>query len=517
MIGFLKYSCSILLLCVLGVCLLVFLPLKSAPLLGAKGSFSLRDVNVIDTLTGDIATGMTVVIENGRILKIVSSDQFTPRVDIVDIEAQGKYLLPGLWDMHTHSLKLSPQLHHPLFIRYGVTSVRDMSGCLSEADSYWACPDDRRQWEREAIQGERVSPRYPLQSSYQTNGGNEVPENYPSFFRLTSPADAEQLVDFYARQNVDFIKPYTELSAGQFDHVAESSARKGIAIAGHKPLSVSLSHALAAGMESIEHGRLFLFECFSGIESFRQLENPVSHYDAQFMREMLQNQDREKCTALMESMAISGAAWVPTLTTLNMSAKSREPSFRDDPRLQYIPYIVRKLLWDQDINRASRKGYDFEEQFVHEDFFAAASAQVGHANRLGVILLAGTDNIDTHVFTGASLHDELLMLVEAGLTPLEAIQTATINAATFAGLDREFGSVELGKNADLILLNANPLLDISHSRDIESVIFAGQYFDKAALNDLDGYAVDMAQSLQVNVRFLFDILASPLMRVQLAD
>ncbi|MFK8048314.1 MAG: amidohydrolase family protein [Halioglobus sp.] len=517
MIRIVTYFCFLLFACAAGVVLAIFLPLKAAPVVAEKGNLAIIDVNIVDTIAGNISLRKTVLIEQGRIIEVLAAGEYQPRANFREIPARDKYLMPGLWDMHTHSLKLSPQLHHPLFIRYGVTSIRDMSGCLTEPDSYWACPEDRRRWEREAIIGERVSPRYHLQSSYQTNGGNEVPKSYPDFFRLDGAADAEQLVDFYAGQKVDFVKTYTELSATQFDSVVRSASGRDISLAGHKPLAISLPRALAAGMDSIEHGRLFLFECYAGIEAFRQLESPISHYDAQFMRQMLQNQDRELCSELMEAMAKSDATWVPTLTTLKMSAKSREPTFREDPRLKYIPYIVRKLLWEQDINRASLKGYDAEQRFVHEDFFAAASEHVGLANRFGIKLLAGTDNIDTHVFSGASLHDELHMLVEAGLSPHEVIQSATIDAARFADLDTEFGTVELGKNADLVLLNANPLVDIRHSKSIEGVVFAGQYFDSNALNELDQYAVDMAGSLQLNVRFLFDILASPLMRAQLAD
>lgn len=504
-------------LCVSGIALAIVLPLKSPPLVGKQHGYFLSGVNVVDTIGGGVSAGMTVVVERGLISAVVPDARYQPNPGLIEISATDKYIIPGLWDMHTHSLKLSPQLHHPLFIRYGVTSIRDMSGCLTENDSYWACPEDRRLWERQAINGERVAPRYPLQSSYQTNGGNEVPGGYPDYFRIASAADARQLVDFYAAGKIDFIKTYTELSAGQYDLLAENAALRGLAIAGHKPLSVSLLHALETGMASIEHGRLFIFECFDGIEPFRQLEDPISHYDAQFMREMLDNQDSDNCGRTMDAMSRDGAAWVPTLTTLKMSAMSRSEAFRDDARLHYIPYVVQKLLWGPDINRASAKGFDEQGRFVHADFYAYAARQVGIAQQRGIKLLAGTDNIDTYVFTGSSLHDELAMLVDAGLTPLEALQGATIRPAVFSGKDEVSGSVEAGKQADLLVLNANPLTDISNTTDIFGVMFAGQYFDQEALASLDAYAVEMAGSFRVNARFLFDLLASPLMRAQLAD
>ena len=512
-----KYTFLITGLCTLGVTLAVLIPLSSAPLVGIKRDYAITHINIVSTISGDVLEDMTVLIEKGRILEIVPSNEHQADPKYFVISGRDKYLLPGLWDMHTHSLKLSPQLHHPLFIRYGVTSIRDMSGCLNKEDSYWACPGDRVLWEKQAISGERVSPRYPLQSSYQTNGGTEVPEDSPAYFRLTNSGDAQQLVDFYSAEGVDFIKTYTELTLDQYDNLTASSTQRGIDIAGHKPISISLTHALEAGMKSIEHGRLFMFECFKDIEAFRRLDDPISHYNAQFIREMLENQNLEKCKEEMEAMANSETSWVPTLTTLKMSAEANDESFRQDSRLEYIPFVVRKLLWEQDIGRASSQGYDQQGNFVHADFYASVTAQIKEAKRLGVNILAGTDNIDTYVFTGSSIHDELAMLVESGLTPLEAIQSATINPARFAEMDHELGSVAIDRQADFLLVNENPLLDIRNTADIYGVMFSGQYFDQEALNALDQYAISSARSLRVNMQFLYNLLASPLMRVQLMD
>jgi hypothetical protein len=514
--------CAIFTLLVLGLGLvlpgiLVMIPLPAPPLVGVVGDYAITGVKVIDTLTGTVSTESAVLIRDGRIVNVLADNHDEKLSGFTEIPADGKYLIPGLWDMHTHSLKLSPYIHHPLFIRHGVTSVRDMSGCLSEDDSYWACPDDRSLWEQEALDGARVSPRYPLQSSYQTNGGNEVPADFPDFFRLASDNDAQQLVSFYQNEGVDFIKTYTELSKTQYDSLASHAAEAGVAIAGHKPISVSLNHALATGMRSIEHGRLFAFECYEDIAAFRELQNPISHYNADFMRDMLNSQDAETCRGEMNAMAQSSTWWVPTLTTLRMSAEAKNPLFRDDVRLQYIPAVVQKLLWEPDINRAVSKGDDSQGTYVHADFYALAASHIALAQESGISIMSGTDNIDTWVFTGASLHDELAYFVEAGLTPFEALRTATILPARFAGLEQELGSVDIGKRADLVLLNANPLDNISNSADIHAVFFNGRYFNAQALEKLDRYVVDMAGSLRVNIRFLYDLIASPLMRIQLAD
>jgi hypothetical protein len=513
---FLKYVSVALVGSILLLVIAVSLPLPTTQTRGESQSLAISNVNVVNTLTGELATNQTVVVENGVISAIMASNDYIASPAHLVIQAEGKYLIPGLWDMHTHSLKISPQLHHPLFIRHGVTSVRDMSGCLNEADSYWACPADRRRWQREAINGAAVAPRYQLQSSYQANGGNEVPSGYPDFFRLNSQDDATQFVDFYHQQGVDFIKTYTELSLEQFDYLVSATSASTMSIAGHRPISVPLAQAVEAGMTSIEHGRLFMFECFEGAETFRNLENPIAQYNAQFIRELVAGQDSNRCAELMTQMAASSTHWVPTLTTLKMSAEAQNATFRNDARLEYIPGILRSLIWNQDINRAA-EGVDDAGNFVHADFFARVSDQVRLASAASVPIMAGTDNIDTFVFTGSSLHDELAMLVDAGLSPLQAIQAATIIPARFANLERELGSVDVGKKADLVLLSDNPLVDIRHTAGIEAVIFSGQYFDQHALAELDAFAYSQANNVRVNLRYFYNMLASPLMRMQLAD
>ena len=139
------------------------------------------------------------------------------------------------------------------------------------------------------------------------------------------------------------------------------------------------------------------------------------------------------------------------------------------------------------------------------------------ADILAASTLIDSSAIDSYVFTGSSLHDELEMLVDAGLSPLAALQTATINPARFAELEQSYGSVEVGKQADLLLLRENPLLDISATRDINALLYNGAYYDRRALLILDAFGMAMSKSIRFNLRYLWNLLSSPLMRVQLAD
>ncbi len=483
---------------------------------GQAGSFIIRDVSYVDVVSGNLIEHQHIRIADGRIRQI-SDREIPQQPDDQIINGQGRYLIPGLWDMHTHGLKLSPQLHHPLFLRYGVTSARDMSGCLNQDDDYWACPADRVAWNTASSRGEQIAPRYVLQSSYQTNGGNEVPKDFPDFFRLNSESDAEELAAFYVSQGANFIKTYTELTPEQFANLSQAAKEAGLNLAGHKPLTTDLQTALSANMTSVEHGRLFMFECYKDIENFRNEENPIRSYNSNKIREILNHQDSDRCETLMTQMANSNTHWVPTLTTLQMSAKARDPEFRQDPRTRLIPWIVQTLIWNQDINGAATRGYDDAGQFVYEDYFRAASQQIAQAHAKGVKIMAGSDNIDTYVFTGSSLHDELHMLVEAGLSNAEALAVGTIVAAQFSGHAADLGTIEENKIADLILLSDNPLADISHTLQIVSVMQNGVYLDHDTLMKLEAFSENAASSIHVNLHYLYDLLASPLMRAQFAD
>jgi len=478
---------------------------------------AIEHVTVIDVDRGQALADQTVLLRNGHIERVGRWAEVVVAEDVQRLDASGQFLMPGLWDMHTHSTKLSPQLHHALYVAHGVTAVRDMSGCLTEDDAYWACPSDRLRWSEQAARGERVSPRYALQSSYQTNGGNEVPDGFPAFFRLREARDAELMAAFYRAQGADFIKTYTELTPQQFQWLARSAPAHGLYLAGHKPLSVSLRTAMAAGQRSIEHGRLFLFECFRDIDGFRALPDPIAAYDARLRTRLLQESDELGCASHMRAMARAGTWWVPTLTTLRMGITAAQPLAQTDPRLSDVPWVRRTLMWSPDARRAAREPVDGEGRSVHERVFERASRHVAQAHAAGVRVLAGTDTTDTYVFPGSSLHDELQMLVDAGLSPAEALRAATVSAAEFAGGRAQHGAVAPGRAADLLLLDANPLDDIAHTRRIASVFLAGYRHDVQALRELRAFARTQGTSVRVNLRLLWDLLSSPLMRRQLAD
>lgn len=494
---------------------LVAWPPPEMPRPGHAGDVVIRNVRIVDVETGTARKATDVVVRAG-IIAAIGRDAVAPP-GARETDGTGKYLMPGLWDMHTHSNTFADQYQHPLYIANGVTGVREMWGCMSQFDPFIACVVDRRQWNRELASGAGLSPRYVGQSSFQINGGNEVPTGFESFLRLRNAADADALARFYKQAGVDFLKIYSAVSPAAYGALADAAAAHGLGLAGHRPLQVSLQQTLDAGQRSIEHGRLFALECYRKADAFRALPDPLEAYDTEFIANLVDGQDEARCAELMVAMAESQTWWTPTLQTLRMGAMAHDPAFRDDARRRFVPELLRRLMWTPDADRNAATALDASGRNVRVELYSLALRHVGEAHAAGVGLLAGTDSFDTYVYPGFSLHDELDLLVEAGLSPAAALRTATINAATYMGLNDSYGSVDIGKTADLLLVSADPLQDIGNTRRIEALVFSGHYYDRDALDTLLAYAARRAGSVHQNVHIIWRAVRSPLVRAQFAD
>ena len=187
-------------------------PLPEMPRPGVAGDFLVRNVAVVDVVNGRIAAGRDVVVRNGRIEAIDASPAGVGQRGLAVVDGTGKYLIPGLWDMHVHSLKISPQFTHPLSIANGITGVREMWGCPSLPDPFVACGEDIERWRAGLRDQRHLAPRYILRSSFAINGEQGVPEASPAFFRTQNAQQARELVAHHAAQGVDLLKTYTNVS-----------------------------------------------------------------------------------------------------------------------------------------------------------------------------------------------------------------------------------------------------------------------------------------------------------------
>lgn len=475
----------------------------------------IKNVNIVDVVTGEVAVDQYVLIEQSRIIKI-DSTHITASDEALIIDGTDKYLIPGLWDMHTHSNQQSEWLHHPLYIANGVTGVRDMSGQLNEKDSYWVGSKERLQWNKDLENKTRVTPRYVLQSSYQMDGEKAIPEDAPNFFKLQNPSQVDSLLQFYKNEKVDFIKVYQQLPKDTYKSLALKASQYGLHLAGHKPMFLSLEEAVNSGQRSFEHGRIFMYECFTEADS---LKSP-NHWKAYFSKskaKIVHQFDSVQAKALMRLMQQEKAHWTPTLQTLKFEANAHKNEFTDNENLKYVTNVRKQLWWKYDTDHNKEKNLEREGISVSEQFFEASKKQVALAHRIGVPIMAGTDVTDSYVFAGFSLHDELYELTTSGLSNLEALKSATIIPVKYSNAEEDYGSIEIGKKADLVLLNKNPLQDIKNTKSIKGVLLNGVYYDEEKLTELKEFTEKAAGSFHMNVKAFVSLLNSPLIRVQFAD
>jgi imidazolonepropionase-like amidohydrolase len=492
-------------------------PLPEMPRPGARGDFVVKNVDVVDVVNDGIVPRRDVVIRNGRIHSIGASVPESEPPGLIVVEGTGKFLIPGLWDMHVHSLKISPQYTHPLTIANGITGVREMWGCTSLPDSFVACGEDIERWRAGLLDHSHLAPRYIMRSSFAINGEQGVPAAAPAFFRARNADEARALVAHHAADGVDLLKTYTNVSVAAYEAVAAEASKHGLPVAGHLPVRVPLEKALAAGQHSVEHPRIFLFECYRGAAEFRALPDPLAAYTTDLRTRIIDQHDSERCAELMAAMAASGTWWTPTLQVLRMGALAGNQEFREDPRLRYIPFAIRTGLWGPDADREMAHAAHASGRNVNMELYRLAMHNVRQAHAAGVQIAAGTDSGDTYVFPGFAIHDELAELVRAGLTPTDALRSATIDAARFSGKAQDYGSIEAGKIADMVLLDANPLTDILNTGKIAGLFFNGQYLDRAALDELLAFAEDQAGSIRTNLQLLWGALGSPVIWAQAAD
>lgn len=480
------------------------------------GQTLITSVNIVDVQTGNILRDRNILINKNTIVKIDSLPIINSSEKSLVIDGSGKFLIPGLWDMHTHSNQQSEWLHHPLYIANGVTGVRDMSGQLNERDSYWVGSKERLQWNKDLESNNRVTPRYVLQSSYQMDGEKAIPDGAPNFFKLQNPQQVDSLLKFYKDQQVDFIKIYAQLPNDTYLELAKKAPTYGLHIAGHKPMFLSLEEAINSSQRSFEHGRIFMYECFPEADSLKNPKN-WKDYFSRSKEKMVKQFNTLKAKQLMQLMAEKQAYWVPTLQTLKFEAFAHMDSFTSNKNLKYITKVRKQLWWGFDTENNKKRNLETEGVSVSEQFFEASKKQVKMAKDLGVPIMAGTDVTDSYVFAGFSLHDELLELTKSGLSNLEALQAATTIPAKYSGTLTDFGTIEIGKKADLVLLDNNPLEDIRNTKNINGVLLNGVYYDAAKIEELKGFTESSASSFHMNVKALISLFSSPLIRVQFAD
>ena len=403
-----------------------------------RKTLAIMHVAVIDTSGGRLKPDMTVVIDGGRITAIGKSRTVMIPKRALLVNAAGKFLIPGLWDMHVHvdDDDFDKTAYLRLFIVNGVTGIRIMNGT-----------PQHHLWRQEIESGALLGPRMVIASRI-IDGPNSF---VSGAVKVNNEEEARAAVRKAKQEGADFVKVHDTLPRGSYFAVIDEARRLDLPVEGHVPAAITAKEASNAGQKSIEH--------FTGLT---EAETDAAKADA--LIAVFKKNDTWNC---------------PTIIMRNNYAVLDDRSLANDPRLRYV-----KPSWRNSwLSMTNGSGSVPETEWTgRRETVRREKVLVGRFQKAGVGILAGTDDINPYVVPGFSLHDELVLLVESGLTPMQALQAATLNPAKFFNQLDSLGTVEKGKFADLVLLNANPLEDIRNTTKISAVVVKGRFLDRQELD-----------------------------------
>jgi imidazolonepropionase-like amidohydrolase len=410
----------------------------------------IRNVGIVSMITPEISVG-AVLVRDGLIAYVGSTAGLPDAAGARTIDGTGKFVVPGLIDMHTHVSKTRGS-SLGLLVANGVTTVRDLGGDLEEL----------LRWRREILSGNRVGPRLLIAGPYLESGKNAARQHGTPVQEMVepaertrigvgTPADADRVIADIAARGVDHVKIRTVENRETYLAIGDAARRHGLALAGHfQPFS--FDDVIDSGQRSIEH----------------------AFYPS------LQERSPSERRAFLRRLAQNGVAIVPTLVVLERLGRPEDAELKSAVDAADRDRLLSAFLRADWREQLAEQGP--ERRRLYADLQANAKSDLAEARAAGVRLLAGTDIGVLNVFPGGALHEELALLVrDVGMTPYEALQAATLHAAEFIGLAREVGSIAAGKQADMVLLDANPLENIANISRIDGVILRGRHFDRSGI------------------------------------
>jgi imidazolonepropionase-like amidohydrolase len=419
----------------------------------------LTNITIIDGTGAPVQPDMSVALQGEKIFVIGKNGRVDFPTNAQVIDGTGKFLIPGLWDMHVH-LSYTKSSALPALVANGVTGVRDLGGMLREVD----------EWRVKIESGALIGPRI-------VRAGPVLNARAFAFhqFGVVNESEARGAVRALHKAGVDCIKVHRAISREAYFGVADECRKLGLPLVGHVPNTVAPLEASKAGQASIEHVGTLL----DGVFATEHKGEPFASAFDKFRR--------EAAPILFAQFASNGTAFTPTLVSHRMVTQfgRAKPNERD----KYVSRSARKSA--ADLLARDRQNFTAEFYEKVEQQLKVALPLVKLMQEKGVRILAGTDVATAGTYPGFDLHEELALMVEAGLTPMQAIQTATRNVAEFLKLDG--GIIAPGKFANLVILDANPLVDIHNTQKIRAVVLRGRLLDR---NELDALLRDAEKGAQ---------------------
>lgn len=446
----------------------------------------IQNITTIDAGNG-VRDNQTVVIKDGKIVEVGLSDELSISAESNEIiDGSGKYLIPGLWDAHVHFSyieELAPSMFD-LFLVYGITSVRDTGGRIEFV----------KQWKDRAVANPTEAPRVmiagPLLDGEPNVYDGSSPGRPPLSVGLATVDDVTEMINRLDSIGVDLLKAYEMLTPEQFREVMRLAEEKELKVTGHIPLSMNAVSASNAGLNSMEHMRNLEVSMASNWEELQEQRLQMleegqddpggilrSRIHSAMRETAIENYDEERADEVLQVLAENETWQIPTLALNTRSVEK----FYTDPEwqetFQLLPDSIEQEWYASAEEAAESEISDFGAKYSNWLF-----NMVGKINEAGITIMAGTDTPIGLLTPGRSLHHELKVMVDAGLTPMEALQSATINPARYFEMENELGTIDEGKWADLLILDANPLEDIGNTLEIDAVIKLGEVYNQEALN-----------------------------------
>jgi imidazolonepropionase-like amidohydrolase len=450
-------------------------------------NLAITHVTIINPGNSHTRSNMTILIRGGEIVLVGKSEVVNVPSSARVIDGTSEFVIPGLWDVHTHFRDADRDLKMDL--ANGVLGIRNMGGAVEQVFPI-----------RDAIAaGRQLGPKIVASGSI-VDGPNSW--SNPKFTVSVSTAEeARSAVIALKKEGADFIKVYDGLSPSAYYAIADETKKLGFPFAGHRPSAITVKEASNAGQRSIEHGVVLSGGSTTEDEYIKQAVDQSTFEEAlrtknfslipaKIARDgtaMLDHFSQGRADQTYRLLAKNKTFLAPTLVTEHALTFIDDLNANPDPRMVYV--TAEELQWWKPENGMLTKYRTPEYIAFRKREYAKMLEEIPHAEALGVRFLAGTDITIPYTYPGFSLHDELRLFVEAGLTPMQALETATTNPAELLGLTDRWGKVAPGFTANLVLLRADPLVDISNTRKIDSVVVSGKLLDRSELDRMLASAV----------------------------
>ena len=446
----------------------------------------IHSANVIDVTDGTVLEDKAILIDNGTIQSIGKYSDLKSLVSSNnEIDASDKFIIPGLWDMHLHiegeDLIEDNKALFPVFIAYGITTVRDMASDLGE--QVLALREDIEQ-------DEFLGPQI-FTAGRKLEGINSI---WKGDLEIANEEELQQMLDKLEDYDVDLVKITENTLSGElFLKSVTQAKQRGFLVSSHVPIDLSINELADAGLSSIEHAS-YLLRLGVNEDSVVQQIRSGAMTKSEANQYYSSNFNQDTAIEAYNNLSKSGIAVTPTLIGGKQLAYLDEDNHANDEFLEYLTNrFTSNYQW-----RIDRMANDTQEQKqTRKDHYQLIAQQLPYIQEAGIPILAGSDAaaLNTFVYPALALHEELVLFETAGLTPLQILQSATINGARFMGKSSSMGTIEAGKQADMVILNNNPLIDIKSTQDIFSVINDGEYFNRENLDALLEQAKKTKQEL----------------------